>query len=102
MLVRADGRRTSLGLWLWRRRFRFSMWWWRRRKQIDRLWCQTGVILRMRNPEACRGCGRTDLDGWDPTGADTWCPDCCPDHAYQHDRMRSGRWCIHCGEPEPF
>ena len=94
-------RRSALGRWWWTRKLAISIRWWRFTKRIDRLYCQCGVLLRLRNPMACRGCGETDLDGWDPTGADTWCPTCCPDHDYQHDSMRGGHWCIRCGEPVP-
>lgn len=100
IFVSADGRRTTLGRWLWQRRSNMRMRWWRFERWADRIYCGFGVVLGLRNPEACRGCGKTGLDGWDPTGTNTWCPKCCPDHDYQTEY--GVRACIHCGEPVPL
>lgn len=102
VFVTTDGARTSLGRWLYLHRFAWQMRWWRFETWADRVYCRAGVVLRLRNPAACRGCGRTDLDGYDPTGADTWCPACCPDHDFKSESMRSGKWCVRCGEPAPW
>jgi hypothetical protein len=102
VLVDKRGYRTPLGRWLYQRRQRVKWRWWNFTEAVDRRWCMLGVSLGVRNPQACRTCGRTDLDGWDPTGAETWCEDHCPDHDYKSDSMRSGRWCIHCGKAEPW
>lgn len=94
-------RRSALGRWWQNHRLTLQLRWWRFETWADRQWCRAGVALRLRNPQACRGCGKTDLDGYDPTGADTWCEDCCPDHDYKNDGMRSGAYCDRCGKPAP-
>lgn len=28
------------------------------------------------------------------------CEDCCPDHEYQYDTWRRGRYCLHCDKQQ--
>lgn len=94
------GRRSRLNAWWWSFRFNWRCRWYRFAEWNERQWCLLLVLLRYRDPKACRGCGRADLDGWDPDGFNTWCPSCCPDHDYQRDDHR-GHSCVRCGEPRP-
>lgn len=96
------GERSRLGKWWWNARWGIRSRWYAIQDALGVAWSVTLVTLRLRDPAACRGCGRTDLDGYDPRGVNTWCPGCCPDHNFEYDRDRRGKFCSRCGEPLPW
>lgn len=73
--------------------------WWRLTTWLDRRVSALRVRLGLRNPTACRVCGRDDMPSYDETGAMTYCPDHCPDHDYS----REFGWpqCNVCGVSAP-
>lgn len=68
-------------------------WWWLRK--------------RAKLMGSCRKCGETkDVIAYDPRGLwaypfrKTYCPSCCPEHEFEHDRDMG--WCCKtCSEPAP-
>lgn len=50
---------------------------------------------------SCRECG-VECDSAPDPPARTICPDCCEDHDYVYERELRGKFCVHCGNPQPF